>query len=78
MDEQQHVMRWHRRVAEERSLWNVSASAKFPEGHALLPHHGLADAITPDHIPFELTTQSLPQDCCAVMAAKWEPIRFFA
>jgi hypothetical protein len=30
---------------------NVSAHAKFPTSHALLPHHGLADAITPDQVP---------------------------
>jgi hypothetical protein len=29
---------------------NVSASAKFPRERGLLPHHGLADAITPDQI----------------------------
>jgi hypothetical protein len=30
------------------SKGNVLASAKFPKGPALLPHHRLADAITPD------------------------------
>jgi hypothetical protein len=48
-------------VDEPNALWsclaparrdgNVSASAKFPTSHALLPHHGLADAITPDQVP---------------------------
>jgi len=31
-------------------VWNVSAGAKFPDRRALLPHRGLADAITSDHI----------------------------
>src|SRR5712664_2836529 len=32
--------------------WNVLASAKFLGASLLLPHHGLADAITPGQISF--------------------------
>src|SRR5260370_40996261 len=50
MDEQKPrfspLRRWHRHARGG----NVSACAKFPKGHALLPHHGLADAITPHQI----------------------------
>jgi hypothetical protein len=36
-------------LAPPRHDWNVSVCAKFPRKPALLPHRGLADAITPEH-----------------------------
>src|SRR6266404_6244978 len=39
-----------RRRHRHAEVGNVSACAKFPRERALLPHHGLADAITPDHM----------------------------
>jgi hypothetical protein len=58
----------HWQMAPACRTGNVSACAKFPRGHALLPHHGLADAITPDQV----STAVIAADCCAVMAALWE------
>src|SRR5882757_1088943 len=39
-----------RRRHRHAEVGNVSACAKFPRERALLPHHGLADAITSDHM----------------------------
>jgi hypothetical protein len=42
---------------------NVSACAKFPRGHVLLPHHGLVDAITPDQfLPVIVAARLLRSD----------------
>src|ERR1700704_2174498 len=37
-------------LAPIRRNWNVLASAKFLRASVVLPHHGLADAITPGQI----------------------------
>src|ERR1700704_5276748 len=39
-------------LAPIRRNWNVLASAKFLRASVVLPHHGLADAITPGQISF--------------------------
>jgi hypothetical protein len=41
---------------------------EVPKGRVLLPHHGLADAITPYHVRNGL----MLRDCCAVMARRRE------
>ena len=62
------------RLAPACRTGNVSASAKFPQGRALLPHHGLADAITSDQIFAAVTAAELLRGD-GVTAGTWEEFR---
>src|SRR5882672_4147974 len=54
--------------------WNVLASAKFLGASVLLPHHGLADAITPGQISFTVDAgQMLRSNGVAKAIAKQAP-----
>jgi hypothetical protein len=54
--------------------WNVLASAKFLRASVLLPHHGLADAITPGQISFTVDAgQMLRSNGVAKAIAKRAP-----
>src|SRR6266478_9872502 len=54
--------------------WNVLASAKFLGASVLLPHHGLADAITPGQISFTVDAgQMLRSNGIAKAIAKQAP-----
>src|SRR6267143_5055104 len=50
MDEQKPPLQPASQTAPACRSGNVSACAKFPRERALLPHHGLADAITSHQI----------------------------
>src|SRR5882724_8264814 len=54
--------------------WNVLASAKFLGASVLLPHHGLADAMTPGQISFTVDAgQMLRSNGVAKAIAKQAP-----
>jgi hypothetical protein len=48
--------------------WERFRICEVPQSSALLPHHGLADATTPNQV----SAEAMLQDCCAVMAGRWE------